>query len=133
MCIRDRLMIAMTISLIIDGLTGVSRNLFGDDSPRRSELNWDVEVPQGYSIKEVGSFSNDHYGVFYEEWSGNYQVIIYGGREYSLSQIKSHINNQLLEFKDFEDYEYFETHKIIFTDRRSENYPSMEIPQEIND
>ncbi len=127
------LIVMIILSFLIDGLFDISRNFFGDQTLNSSFPTWDVDIPENYSIRDEGSFSTDYYGVFYEEWSGNYQVNIYQGKGYSLSQIKSYINNQLLQFEDFKDYEYFEKHEIIFNDRRSENLPTMEIPSQPND
>lgn len=125
------LLIVIIVSLLIDGITDVSREKSQNNTI--NTVNWEISVPKNYSIRDNGSYFNSYYGVFYEEWSGNYQVLIYEGDGYNLSQIESYISNQLLEFNDFEDYTYFETHKLIFTDKRNENLPTMEIPSEAND
>jgi hypothetical protein len=134
--IRQLVLILFTvivISLLVDSLTDISTKYFGRNNNKVSTVVWEINIPDNYSIKEKGSYVNEYFGVYYEEWSGNYKVTIYTGKEYTLPQIKGFINSKLLEFKDFEDYSYLEKHKIIFTDRRTDNLPSMDIPDEIND
>lgn len=127
------LLIVIIITLLIDGITSVTRDTSTENQSPANPVNWEITIPDNYSIRDKGSYINNYYGVFYEAWSGNYGVIIYEGEQYQLSQIESYINNQLLSFKDFEDYSYFETHEVNFTDKRHENLPTMDIPAEAND
>lgn len=91
-------------------------------------ISWQINLPKNYNIKDSGSYDNEYYSVFYENWSGNYRVRVYQGGEYDFRDIRFFIDQQLLNFKDFEDYTYFETHKVIYEDKRHNNIPTMDIP-----
>jgi len=92
------------------------------------EVEWKIDLPENYSIKDNDSYETEYFGIYYNDMNKRYYVNIYNGDDYRFDEIKLFIvDNVILKVKDFEDVDRFPNGLITFRDLRDSNIEEFDL------
>lgn len=112
---------------IIKKLNNKNQDSYGyglSDKPS-GPVNWNVEIPQGYSLIKDGAYINENFELFYDRHSDQYTVNILKGDEFSYDQLVQFIESKLLNVKEIDDEKYLSLSKVQYIDLRHLQYSNI--------
>lgn len=98
---------------------------YGASDKPSGPVNWNVSIPEGYSLINDGAFINENFELFYDRHKDQYIVNILKGDEYDYDQLVQFIESKLLNVKEIDDQKYLSLSKVQYIDQRHLQYSNI--------
>ncbi|MBN2015900.1 hypothetical protein JW766_03625 [Candidatus Dojkabacteria bacterium] len=65
---------------------------------RKKEIEWQIEIPEDYNLKEYGMYYCDYFGVYYFQKEEKFYVKIIEQEDFTIEEVQNWIIEQLKQF-----------------------------------